>query len=891
MLLTFLPLVLMAQQSKIHVDLNNKSIGISPTHYGIFFEDINHAADGGLYAELIRNRSFEDSSLPQYWSEIEENGAILLTSLFSQNLLNSAQTRCMRLAISNISPTSRAGVSNTGYWGINIVDGREYTLSFFAKCGTGSETYSGSVTATLENSNGSVKYASAVVSEITTVWKKYSCKLTASGNDKAARFALTFNNTGTVYIDVVSLFPPTFNNRENGLRPDLAQLLVDLKPKFMRFPGGCFVEGDILANRFQWKKSIGPIEERPGHSNLWGYRTTDGMGYHEFLQLSEDLGAEPLFVINVGIAHNDNVTGNSLTEYLQDALDAIEYANGAVSTTYGVKRAANGHPEPFNLKYIEIGNENYNSSRYSSAYIRFYDTIKANYPEMQLIGNVAAWGTDNPVWDIPKAVDLLDEHYYRNPQWFVNQYNKYDSYDRDQPKIYAGEYAVTSGCGLGNLDAAVGEAVYMAGMENNSDIVLMNSYAPIFVNVNDRKWNPDLINFSASDVYCTPSYFVQKMFANNIGTVLIPVSDSSGLCPKKISGKIGLATWSTYAEYDDISVRNGLGNEIFNDDFSGSGNWTPTSGTWSLIGGVYKQSQMADDCRSIGPSISDSVYTYSLKARKTGGNEGFLIIFGYTDSDNFYWWNLGGWGNTQHAIEHCVGGSKSTVVTKSGSVNTNQWYDIRIEVTTTDVKCYLDNELIHELKTATKMIYTTASLDEISNKLYIKAINPNNVDATTAINLKGINDSEGNPVINMHGTVTMLTSGSALDENSLEEPNKVAPATSPLNIDTQVFTQIFKAKSVNVLTIDLSGVSGIKSTKAANSEINSYPNPVKDHIWIDGTQSDLVSAKVMDITGKVFTQSHFCGDSGLDVSMLSPGFYILKLEIDGFSHSVRFIKE
>jgi alpha-L-arabinofuranosidase len=791
-----------AQQSKISVDLGNKGITISPTHYGIFFEDINHAADGGLYAELIRNRSFEDSNFPEYWSKIEEDGGSLSSELYSSELLNSAQTKCLRLSVNKASSTSRAGIANTGYWGINVVNGKEYLLSFFAKSGSESEQYSGSVTAYLENGNGTVKYASSVISGITTEWKKYTCKLVAEGNDKTARFILSFNKSGTIYLDVVSLFPPTYKNRENGLRPDLAQLIADMKPKFMRFPGGCYVEGDYLANRFQWKKSIGPIEERPGHFNLWGYRTTDGMGYHEFLQLAEDICAEPLFVINVGIAHNDNVSGSDLDGYLQDALDAIEYANGDITTKYGALRAANGHPLPFNMKYIEVGNENYYSKLYPSAYSRFFDELKAKYPEITLIGNVAAWGTDNPVWDIPKATDLIDEHYYRNPSWFVNQYSKYDSYDRRHQKVYVGEYAVTSGCGLGNLDAAVGEAVYMAGMEKNSDVVVMNSYAPVFVNVNDRKWNPDLINFSTSDVYCTPSYYVQKLFSNNIGTRLIAVRDSSAYDSKKIFGNIGLGTWKTTAKYDKLTVRNSKGKKILTDNFANASKWAPKSGKWSLIKGSYNQSNFAENCSSIGGSVADSVYSISLKAMKTGGDEGFLIIFGYNDPNNFYWWNIGGWGNTQYAIEQCVDGSKSTMTSKSGSIILNKWYDIRIEISTNKIKCYLDNELIHEFITATKLLYTTASLDELSNKLYIKVINPGSVDADASIELKGIIDSKGEPVAGLQGKITTLTSGKASDENSMEKPDNVIPVSSTFIIDSKGFSRTFRAKSVNVMSFD-----------------------------------------------------------------------------------------
>jgi alpha-L-arabinofuranosidase len=347
------------------------------------------------------------------------------------------------------------------------------------------------------------------------------------------------------------------------------------------------VEGDWLANRFQWKNSIGSIEERPGHYNLWGYPSTDGLGYHEYLQLCEDVDAIPMFVANVGLAHNDFHPYNDLDAYIQDALDAIEYANGDVNTTYGAMREAAGHPEPFHLKYFEIGNENYYGDHYGDRYIQFYNAIKARYPEIECIGNGAAWGTDDPEWTFSHPVDLVDEHYYRNPEWFINHYNKYDQYSRTRPKVYVGEYAVTQGCGLGNLAAAIGEAVYMCGMEKNSDIVPLNSYAPLFVNINNRTWNPDLINFNASEVYCTPSYYVQKMFANNIGTVNLIVEDSQNRKPANMSGAIGVGTWSTTADFDDIRVESSTGALLIDDPMTDDSGWTPIKGTWSAENGIY----------------------------------------------------------------------------------------------------------------------------------------------------------------------------------------------------------------------------------------------------------------------------------------------------------------
>ena len=870
-------------QSRFTIDLSKKGIAISPTHYGIFFEDINHAADGGLYAELIRNRSFEDAAMLENWTTFNQAGTTITAAVETSGLLNSAQSQALKLTVGSASASTRAGIYNSGFWGINVVNGRQYKLTFFAKCDA---NFTGTIKASLESSAG-VKYAEASVLGLTTGWQKYTCTLTATGNDPNARFVLSTTSSGILWFDVVSLFPPTFNNRENGLRPELAQLLADMKPKFMRFPGGCFIEGDYLANRFQWKKTIGKIEERPGHYNLWAYRTSDGMGYHEFLQLSEDIGAEPLYVANVGLAHNDNQPYTALADYIQDVMDALEYANGAVTTTYGAMRAANGHPESFNIKYIEIGNENYFGDNYGNRYIQFYNAIKAKYPTMQCIGNVAAWGTDNPTWTFTHPVQLLDEHYYRSPQWFVNQYNKYDTYSRTGPKIYAGEYAVTSGCGYGNQIAALGEAVYMAGMEKNSDVVTMNSYAPIFVNVNDRKWNPDMIAYNASSVYCTPSYYVQKLFATNIGTVNIPIKDSLNQKINPITGSVGLGTWATKADYSTLTVKNSQGTTLFSEPFATTTNWSAKSGTWSVAGGIYSQTSTATDCRSIAlPVISDSVYTYSVKARKVSGSEGFLVVFGYKDGNNFYWWNLGGWGNTQHAIEQCVDGAKTAVATASGSITTNVWYDIRIEVSKKQVLCYLNDVLIHTLNNLpTSLLYTSASLDEQSKQLFVKVVNPAGSDINSTLKLNGLSTGK------IGGSAIVLASANGLDENSLAEPTKIVPVTTNLDSMGSDLNYTFKANSVTILKLNTGNPNSLPAIKKKDELLTVYPNPGRAFVSVKGDGPEVISVEFRNLIGQTVLSRKIKTGNKINISALKSGVYIVAASQGNNSCSTQMIKE
>lgn len=518
-------------QVNINVKKTEKPIEVSPTLYGIFYEDINHAADGGLYAELIRNRSFEDDDTLSAWSVKKGNGSKITTHVVHENLLNNVQRNALLVDVSACSK-STASIVNSGFWGINSVKGRTYRLSFWAK-----GNYKGNIRARLRGAETDEVYAETKIKgKLNGTWKKYTATLTSQEDDAKAQFEIAFDGCGEIALDMVSLFPPTFKNRENGCRPDLAEMLEGLHPKFMRFPGGCFVEGKKSPeNAFHWERTIGPVEERPGHWNVnWNYRTTDGMGFYEYLQLAEDLKAKPLYVVNIGIWHGGYTPVDSIQPWIDECLDALEYANGPVSSKYGALRAKNGHPTPFNIEYLEIGNENNQldpaaqSDNYYERFRKFRDAVLEKYPYMHIIGNVVAWADDNPMWRSKESVELLDEHYYRDGKWFADNFHKYDAYQRGKADIYVGEYAVTKDFGkTGSLYAALGEAVFMMGMENNSDIVKMASYAPIFANINDMRWAPDMIQFDSEKAFGTPSYYVQKMMANNIGTSVMEVSQQN----------------------------------------------------------------------------------------------------------------------------------------------------------------------------------------------------------------------------------------------------------------------------------------------------------------------------------------------------------------------------
>ena len=790
-------------QVTIDIDAQQRGPKVSPMLYGIFYEDINHAADGGIYAELIRNRSFEDG--PRYGAPADMQGwttyaaapsqltARLIQPTKKTPLLNSVQHNALALDI-KASAALPVCLVNEGYWGINAVQGRCYRLSFWAK----TLKYQGTVKATLCSKDGSQLYAETLVSGFPVAkakgWTKYEATLTANDNDPLAQFALVFDGAGQVQIDMVSLFPPTFKNRENGMRPDLANMLWQLHPKFMRFPGGCFVEGqESPDNAFRWERTIGPIEEREGHWNVnWGYRTSDGLGYHEYLQLAEDLGAKPLYVVNVGIWHGGMTPYDSIQPWIDECMNALEYANGPVTSKYGAMRARNGHSEPFGIEYLEIGNENnqpdprQQSDHYYERYEQFYKAIRAKYPEMKIIGNVVAWGDDNPKWNSKLPVDLLDEHYYRSPDWFAAAFHKYDTYNRQGPKVYVGEYAVTNGYGkLGNMNAALGEAVYMMGMENNADVVELASYAPIFVNENDARWRPDMIRFSSSRVMGTPSYYVQQLMPQHLGTQVVKVEQNDpykGKVRKPLTPKqshVGFGTWNTRATFEADKEMEYV------------------YGDWQKEGNTVRQTGHKDATLCIGKSIIDSDhYTCKFRARKDEGAEGFIIIFNYVDEKNYCWVNFGGWTNSQHAIEQISNGGKLLADSKRGRIEAGRWYDVTLQVNGDSVKAWLDNELVFDtiLKhDDTKGIFSSATIDDASGELIVKVANTSDAATTARLNLKNFKPASAQ--------VVRLAANDGMEENTLDTPTVIHPVEQLLSPDNDSVLLEIPPYSLNIVRI------------------------------------------------------------------------------------------
>ncbi len=771
---------LLAAENTITVGVDKPGAKVSPTLWGIFFEDINLSADGGIYAELVRNRSFEDSDKPDSWTPVSSGNAKVELALDSEKPMSAKNPHSLKVTIKD-GGVSRAGVANDGYWGMSVAKGEKYKLTL---CARADAAFSGPLTVTLESTD-SVTYAKEKIKVLGKDWQAYTLTLKADATDPKARLVISTDKPGTFWLDGVSLFPQD-TWKGHGFRKDLAQMLADLKPAFMRFPGGCWVEGDTMKEAYRWKQTIGDIGDRRTQNNIWGYKATHGLGYHEYLQLSEDLGAEPLFCINVGMSHRENVPMDKMGEYVQDALDALEYANGPVDSTWGAVRAKAGHPAPFNMKYLEIGNEN-GGPAYHERYALFHDAIKAKYPEVTLIANV---------WDgLPKnrTLEIVDEHYYSNPEFFIENAGKYDSYDRAKFKVFVGEYAVTQGTGDGSLRGAVGEAAFMTGMERNSDVVVMASYAPLFVNANHKRWNPDLINFDSSRAYGIPSYYVQKMFSENRGAVVLPCAvDSAVAEPPAKGGMVGVGTWLTQAEYKDLKVTRG-DEVLYTCDFaSGTKGWKLQGGEWKAENGVLKQTVEVENIRAVTGDKKWNNYTYTLKARKLGGAEGFLILFGMENDDQKSWWNIGGWGNKRHALE--VPGVQDASV--DGSIETGRWYDIKVELKGANIKCYLDGKLIHDAQCKpTKALYASSTLSKDGSEVILKVVNTAASEQATGIRLNGVKGVAKN------AKAVVLASSEAMNENTLDQPKKVVPVTLTLDNASESFTHAFPGNSVTVLRL------------------------------------------------------------------------------------------
>jgi len=770
----------------IHAD--QPGTKISPDLFGIFFEDLNYAADGGLYAELVQNRSFEYSAADHggwnaltSWELVPRGGGEGSVAVETANPLH---PNSPHYAVVTVAQVGRGvGLMNSGYHGIPLKAGEKYDFSFFARQIAGAPA---SVTVRLESKSGTL-YGETKFSGLTKEWVKYTATIPGA-QDAHARLVIMISGAGTFCFDTVSLFPQkTFHNRPNGLRADLARVIADLQPKFMRFPGGCLAHGFGLTNIYHWKNTIGPIEQRKEQFNIWRYHQSVGLGYFEYFQFCEDIGAKPLPVVAAGVCCQNSPGGqhglpfDQMAGYIQDVLDLVEYANGPTNSIWGAKRATAGHPAPFNLEYLGVGNEDAQTPEFGVRFKMIYEAVKAKYPNLTVIGTVgpAPAGFDfSEGWKFARALglDMVDEHYYESPEWFLNNLHRYDNYDRNGPKVYLGEYA-----SRGNrLFNALAEAAYMTALERNGDVVRLASYAPLLARQGHTQWLPDLIYFDNTTVSPSVNYYVQQLFSRNQGDVYLPTTVSSASPGNRRSGFL-LGTWDTQAEFADVKVVSGS-RTLLAESFAASvPNWQAGSGKWKVGSGVYVQTADNQPAISVlATTIDQTSYTLTLKAQKTGGQEGFLIGFGAQDDRNYYWWNLGGWGNTQHAVEKAGNGTRTLIGTGvKGAIESNRWYAIKIEVIGSRIRCYLDGVLIHDLSDAglaeNSSLAASCVRDTKTGDLILKLVNVTAVAMPAQIQLSGLGSFK--PV-----AIRTVLTGDPKGENGFGNPRHILPQTSEITV-------------------------------------------------------------------------------------------------------------
>lgn len=795
----------------LSIDASEEIHDISDLLYGIFFEDINFAADGGLYAEKVVNRSFEygvyaaDDELHGYSSI----GSAKLDIIKNDGCLN--ENNPNYLVITNTSKEP-AGIANKGFLeGMAIEKDAEYDFSVYAKAIDG---YSGKITVRLVA--GDKIAGEAVIDSITENWAKYEVSLKSDTTANSDVFLQVLIDEGKAALDMVSLFPETYKG--HGMRIDLAEKLEALSPAFLRFPGGCIIEGWDYDTAYNWKDSIatgsdglplefegryGDIAARKYGTNLWtNIGITDdpqpsfmsyGLGFYEYFQLAEDIGAVGVPVINCGINCQMrgkgpvDIDSDEFRQYLQDMHDLVEFCRGDESTTWGKVRVSLGHEEPFELKYICIGNEQEGEAYFEryEIFLESFNEAKAKNPELyEGLELIYSSGADdatsgvNYLASYEYAKDYIeknditvdefagatDHHYYNEPDWFFKNTDHYDenNYSRDAEsmtdshyggaiKVFVGEYAARSN----RLEAALAEAAYMTGLERNGDIVVMAAYAPLFGNLTATHWAPDLIWFNNHLSTGSINYYMQKLFSNNPGDTLIK-SELGGaeIEVNDLKGKVGLGTWWTKAEFDNVKVvSNENGRVLRQDKFSLPTNfwwnWQQiTDGDWKIKGGKLQQNNNWHPYHNLG-AISVfgdeewSNYTFTVDATKTGGGEGFMIPFLYEDENNMFFWNIGGWDNTKTALQRVQNGGKTDALPGTVSpftVETGRTYEIKLVVDGTNIKGYIDGELQlnYDVETGTEAeCYHVVSADEETGDIIIKLVNRTDSDRVVAVDLKG----------------------------------------------------------------------------------------------------------------------------------------------------------
>ena len=594
---------------------------VSPTLYGLMTEEINYSYDGGLYAELVRGRTFGTGwSALDHWAVVQNGNAQASIEVDKTTGPSEALPVSLLLDAKTASAGNEAGVLNDGWWGMPVRPQTTYKASFYAKADSGGI---GAVTVSLVNNDSGKVEATAKTEPLTTAWKQYSLTLKTGAlmASSANHLLLTLEHPGKVWFDLVSLFPPTYHDRANGNRIDLMEKMAAMSPAFLRFPGGNYLEGDHISERYEWKKTIGPLIDRPTHPSPWGYHSSDGMGLLEFLEWCEDLHMQPVLAVYAGYSMKQEHVepGPALDPYVQDALDEIEYVTGGPETKWGAERVKDGHPAAFPLNYVEIGNEDFfdKSGSYDGRYAQFYKAIKAKYPQLQLIATT-------PVKSV--RPDVIDDHFYKHAEEFFGDVHHYDQTDRNGPKIFVGEWATREGSPTPNFGAALGDAAWMTGMERNSDLVIMASYAPLLVNVNPggMQWETDLIGYNAMTSYGSPAYYTQVMFDNHHGDEVVASQQEGGGPRFFYSATRDAAKGVLYVKLvNAASIAQRVTLKL-----SGAGNVAKTARVVSLSAETTQETNSISDparivpvgktVSGVGPDFSYTVPRYSIQVLEIG---------------------------------------------------------------------------------------------------------------------------------------------------------------------------------------------------------------------------------------------------------------------------------
>lgn len=769
--------------NKITVTANMKASLVD--FYGIFFEDINHAADGGLYGELVRNRAFEFSPMdnPTYqaltaWKKIEEGGASVSSAVSNKDSFSQKNPNYLVLEITKTG--ERAGIKNLGYnSGIAVHKNNDYCFSCYARADKPC-----SVIVSIDNAYGEV-LVQKQLNITSNEWTEYSFTLTSPVDDFSAVLAITSDEVCKFCIDFVSLFPKnTYKNRTNGMRDDIAKMLADLKPKFMRFPGGCLIHDGTLNSddrnsMYRWKNTVGNVTDRPSRRNNWRYNQSLGLGYYEYFQFCEDIGAKPLPVLPAGYnPHMEQAAPlDEMQEWIDDALDLIEFANGSIDTVWGKVRADMGHIEPFNLEYLAIGNEEVGQG-FWDRYDLFHKALREKYPEIKLINSAGPFpsgGEFERGWNnsIKNGSDFVDEHYYTSPEWMLANYHRYDNLPSDGPKVFLGEYA---SWGNTYYNALI-EAAYMTGLENNAHAVGLVCYAPLLANVDYVNWQPDMIWFDNHRVYGSANYYVQKMFMNNIGNNLLEtkvtgLNNAITLGSDKITGNIELEADGCSADVYDLTITDMTSGDV------------KTYEDFSFTNGGKKNID----------TINSSNYKIEFTARRNSGDKGFRLFFGKSDEKNFIQWFIGGWQNQDTEINAQVNGRGSCLDHNIFSVATGREYKLCLEINGREIKTYINGKIANnaiDKQPVMEELYHSASCDK--DYIYIKAVNVRDKEITSSICVEEVNK--------ISAQIIELAGNDMDDTNSFDEPQKVSPKINTFLNDTNTFDYTFPPYSVTIFKI------------------------------------------------------------------------------------------